>query len=65
MSRGTRIRARLPVTLVVLLAIQLLASGRVLQQSGGNTADQLVSDGSDTSVPQVLMAQYKCSDLLL
>lgn len=54
MGYSTRRQARLPVLLVALLISGLSASGRVLQQSGGNTAQQLVSDGSDASTPQVL-----------
>ncbi|CAL5225810.1 g8588 [Coccomyxa viridis] len=40
------------IVLVASLCIQSTVHGRVLHQYGGNTADQLVSDGSDAPISQ-------------
>ena len=53
MRRGHQCSECLYTVLVAALCLQSTVSGRLLQQYGGNTADQLVSDGSDATISQV------------
>ena len=52
MWRGRRYQDGLLIIFAVLLCTQPTIYGRVLHQYGGNTADQLVSDGSDAPISQ-------------
>ncbi len=44
--------ARLPTVVLAAVLLVSCVSSRVLHQSSGNTADQLVSDGSDSPPAQ-------------